>query len=248
MIKRQLWISTFLCATVPAVAQAGKCIVPNVPIQATFLATAAPDNAISNDDASKPYKDGVSGVTAFIHRCDGSRATNDATINLLNAQRKLTFQFPAAEAGSLYLGIAPPSFAGGAPFSSAAFVNVKNILGTSSTIFYTRVSFDISISNRSGYSLAFHPPDGSCPSDYPCVPDLGANTGPSDENYPKNTAWVKVTYTPAPAGQPGAQWIVDGTFLRPGETTYQRGTLYGKQHEGQYQMPFKLVITALSPL
>src|SRR5690349_6325273 len=120
-ITRCFWICPILAATLPSFAQGGKCTVQNISIQATFLATSAPANAIANDTPSQPYVDGTDGVTAVIHRCNG---TNDATINLQNARRKLAFQFPTPEAGSLYPGVAPPSFAGGTAFSTAAFINV----------------------------------------------------------------------------------------------------------------------------
>ena len=81
-------------------------------------------------------------------------------------------------------------------------------------------------------------------------------------NLPVETSWLRVHFMPAPnPSQPwlpsnAAQWLVDGEQPDTAPTgLYQRGTLNIKSksggdgaQEGQYAMPFKILITALAPI
>jgi hypothetical protein len=46
-----------------------------------------------------------------------------------------------------------------------------------------------------------------------------------------------------------AKWLVDGEQLDTPSGLYQRGTLHiNSEHQGQYAMPFQILITALGPI
>jgi hypothetical protein len=176
-------------------------------------------------------------------------------------------QFPAPIPGSIIVA-GPPSFAGGPAFQSQPFFNVRNVLNsghiTSSsppTDFYTRMVINgLAAPDGNSYGLRYHPDDGACPGDLPCAPDLDSPTI-ADMNLPVETSWLKVHYMPPPnPSQPWsssntAKWLVDGEQLETSSGLYQRGTLHIKthgggdgSHEGQYAMPFQILITALGPL
>ena len=249
--------------SVPALpAQPNKCT--DIPISYTFLSTSVATAAIWNDNPSKPYQNGVDGVAnTVIHRCSG---TYDATMELGRSKRSVWTQLPAPLAGSVIVA-GPPSFAGGAAFQTQPFFNVRNVLNSGSitstspaTDFYTRMVVNsFSAPDRNSYGLYFHPDDGACPGELPCAPDLDAPSYP-DMNLPVEASWVKVHFMPPPnPTQPWstsntAKWLLDGEMLDAASGSYQRGTLYliapggVRTHEGQYSMPFQILITALGPI
>jgi hypothetical protein len=251
-----------LLAQQSATAGSTKCADINVSF--TFLTTSVAPAAIWNDVAS-PYQNGVAGVgNTVIHRCYG---TNDATMALNRSQRSVWIQVPAPIPGSIIVA-GPPSFAGGAAFQTQPFFNVRNVLNsgaiTSSspaTDFYTRMVVNsFAAPDGNSYGLRFHPDDGVCPGDLPCAPDLDPPTI-ADMNLPVETSWLRVHYMPPPSpSQPWsssntAKWLVDGERLDTSSGLYQRGTIHIKtksggdgSHEGQYAMPFQILITALGPL
>jgi hypothetical protein len=187
---------------------------------------------------------------------------------LANSKRFVSIQFPKPIPGSI-IAAGPPSFAGGLAFQSQPFLNVRNVLNSGAitatspaTDFYTRmVVNDLNAPDGHSYGLRYHPDDGTCPNDLPCAPDLDAPTV-EDMNLPVETSWLRVHFMPAPyPSQPwspsnAAQWLVDGEQPDTAPTgLYQRGTLNIKSksggdgaQEGQYAMPFKILITALGPI
>lgn len=227
----------------------------DLPVSFAFLPTSPAAAAISNDIAGKAYQDGVDGISnTVIHRC----GTNDATMLLRNSRRSVLMQFPAPIPGSI-IAAGPPSFAGGAAFQSRAFFNVRNVLNSGAitstspaTDFYTRMVIQFPAPDGNSYGLYFHPDDGSCPGDLPCAPDLDAPSLPA-MNSPVEASWVKVHFMPA-TGTTNAKWLVDGEQFDTSSGSYERGTLFlhpnhgADTHEGQYAMPFQILITALGSL
>jgi hypothetical protein len=230
----------------------------DVPVSVTFTAPGAGTAAIENDNPAVAYVDGVDGVGAVIHfnlSCDGTR---DMTLDLGGSARTLRVQVPDPIPGST----SNPVPAG--TLTTQAFFNVRNILAKGITptpsVFYTKVTspFPGAGRNDPSYRLTMFPDNVTCPgggSPDPCAP-LG--DGPNeDRNSPGQTAWTKVTYTPASGGNPDT-WIIDGdlTTNEDGEPPLpiQRGTIYSVDkhgnltHRGQYSLPFRMVITALAPL
>lgn len=241
----------------------------NVPITVTF--TPFPGSAINND-ISQVYQEGVDGIgNTVIHYnndCNGSR---DATMSLpttgKKAKRKVSFQFPAAVPGSLIANGAP-SFAGGSAFLTPVFMNIRNITGNGfipqgvPSVYYTKMIFQFDAPDGGNYRLVFDPDQASeCPAGAICNTNL-ASPDPVSKNQPVQTAWVKVTYTPAPnPGQPYDatnnfdSWVVDGNLTsstNPSDPTIERGTLLGPvgsgNHYGQYSMPFQILIKAKAKL
>ena len=240
---------------------AAKNSCTDIPISITFLATTVAPAAISNDISGTPYQ-GLG--NEIIHKCYGS---NDATMVLAHSSRSVSIQFPAPIPGSIIVA-GPPSFAGGTAFQSQPFFNVRNVLNSGAIIatspatdFYTRmVVNDLNAPDGHSYGLRYHPDDGTCPLDLPCAPDLDAPTI-ADMNLPVETSWLRVHFMPAPnPSQPwspsnAAKWLVDGEQLDTPSGLYQRGTLHIKTksggdgaHQGQYAMPFQILITALGPI
>ena len=229
----------------------------DIPISFTFNAIASA--AILND-IQAPYQ-GLG--NEVIHKCSG---TNDATM-VLGSSRSVSIQFPEPIPGSIIVA-GPPSFAGGAAFQSQPFFNVRNVLNSGriiatspATDFYTRMVVNyLNAPDGHSYGLRYHPDDGACPGDLPCAPDLDAPTI-ADMNLPVETSWLRVHFMPAPnPSQPwsptnAAKWLVDGEQLDTASGLYQRGTLHIKtksgadgEHQGQYAMPFQILITALGPI
>ena len=234
----------------------------DIPISFTFLATTVAPAAISNDTSGTPYQ-GLSNTV--IHICSG---TNDATMVLAHSSRSVSIQFPEPIPGSIIVA-GPPSFAGGPAFQSQPFFNVRNVLNSGkitatspATDFYTRMVVNyLDAPDGHSYGLRYHPDDSACPLGIlPCAPDLDAPTI-ADMNQPVETSWLLVHFMPAPnPSQPwspsnAAKWLVDGEQLDTASGLYQRGTLHIKTksggdgaHQGQYAMPFQILITALGPI
>ncbi|MBI3667570.1 MAG: hypothetical protein HY236_15310 [Acidobacteria bacterium] len=237
----------------------GKGTCTDIPVSYTFLSTTVAPAAIWNDVPNKPYQNGVDGVAnAVIHRCFG---TNDATMVLAHSKRYVWIQVPTPIPGSIIVNPAP-SFAGGAPFQSQAFFNVRNILGSTDPYFYTSMASQFPAPDGHTHHLRLLPDPGACPLDLVCVPNIHGGILP-DSNLPVETSWVRVHYMPPPNPAQSwslsntAQWIVDGELA---DTVYpllyERGTLHiesskgggSETHEGQYSMPLQILITALGPI
>ena len=239
---------------------AAKCA--DIPISFTFVATTVTTAAISNDISGTPYQ-GLDNTV--IHKCYG---TNDATMVLAHSSRSVSIQFPEPIPGSIIMA-GPPSFAGGPTFQSQPFINVRNVLNSGAitatspaTEFYTRMVFnDLNAPDGHSYGLRYHPDDSFCPQgSWPCAPDLDA-PAVADMNQPVETSWLLAHFMPAPnPSQPwspsnAAKWLVDGEQLDTASGLYQRGTLNIKSksgadgaQQGQYAMPFQILITALGPI
>lgn len=237
----------------------------DVPIVVTFTAT-IPDAAITNDDPAKVYQPGISGTgvtNTEIHgygTCDG--ASHDATMYLVRDRktkvyRSVRMQFPAALDPGL---TGPVWFAGGNPFLTAADMrmNIRNLTGYPQvtpgqpSTYYTRMTLQFVHPGGSEiYRLVFNPHDFSCPG--LCVPVIHfIPDDPAVVNYPEETSWVKVTYTPG-TGTTKDKWEVEGAvtlFDHDGHPdtaaipTVRAKLLGADGHDyGQYSMPFKLLIT-----
>jgi hypothetical protein len=244
----------------PLNSAAAKNSCTDIPISFTFLATTVAPAAISNDISGTPYQ-GLG--NEVIHKCSG---TNDATM-VVGSSRSVSIQFPAPIPGSIIVA-GPPSFAGGTAFHSQPFFNVRNVLNSGAIIatspatdFYTRMVVNyLNAPDGHSYGLRYHPDDGTCPLDLPCAPDLDAPTI-ANMNLPVETSWLRVHFMPAPnpslpwSPSNAAKWLVDGEQLDTPSGLYQRGTLHiikaksgGDEHQGQYAMPFQILITALGPI
>jgi hypothetical protein len=244
-------------------AKPAACI--DVPLSMTFVPTTAAPAAIWNDLANSAYQNGVDGVSAVIHYNKDCNGTRDATLTLNGSRRTLWMQYPSALPGSIIVS-GPPSFAGGAPFSTQAHIAVHNILGRTvlapgvAATFYTKVGSMFSAPNGKNYRLRFMPDDFVCPEGATCVPNLENSTSnPPDTNQPVETAWAAIAYTPRDAAQPWSlantdRWVVDGEMTSAADPAYQRAALFLEgahftfTHQGQYSMPFKMLITALAAL
>jgi hypothetical protein len=236
----------------------------DVPLSMTFVATTAAPAAIWNDLANSAYQNGVDGVSSVIHYNKDCNGTRDATLGLYRSRRTLWMQYPSPVSGSIITS-GPPSFAGSAPFTTQAHIVVHNILGRTvltpgaAATFYTKVGSMFIGPDGNNYRLRFLPDDFACPEGATCVPNLEGNNGPADTNQPVETAWAAVTYTPRNPAQPWSlanadRWVVDGEQTSPSDPVYQRATLHLEgahftfTHQGQYSMPFKILITALAAL
>jgi hypothetical protein len=262
--SRRFAAVAFIAGTLPLWAQqaakSGPTKCTDIPISITFTATIVAPATIWNDNPTTPYVGGQQGVSnTVIHRCSG---TYDATMALSSSKRYVNMQL------SLPLAIpvaGPPSFAGGSAFLTQPFFNVRDVLlggaihsNSLAQSFYTRMGIDgIGAPDGNKYRFVDHPDDdGNCPGGLACATDYDP---PSllDMNSPVEASWVLVTFNPATSTS-SAYWIVDGETpdtLQSGGVSgaYQRGSLYilsksgsvGSQ-EGQYAMPFQIIITALS--
>ena len=256
-------VMTAIAALTVASAQtrsstAAKSQCHDIPISYTFLSTTVASAAIWNDDPTKPYENGKDGVgNALIHRCAG---TNDATLALARSKRSVWIRVPNPFPNSNIVN-PPPSFAGGAPFQSQAFFNVRNILGSTDPYFYTGMASQFPAPDGYTHHLRLLPDAGACPEDLVCIPDIHSGILP-DSNLPVETSWVRVHYMPPPnpslpwSLSNTAQWIVDGELVDSVyPASYERATVHkkgkggnGESHEGQYSMPLQILITALGPL
>jgi len=243
-------------ASAPALpAPPSKCT--DIPISYTFLSTTVAPAAIWNDVARAYTAPDVGNIA--IHRCSG---TYDATMAMARSKRYVWMQVPAPIPGSIIVA-GPPSFAGGVAFLTQPFFNVRNVLmsgsitsTSSATDFYTHLAVN-SFSGPDGNSYLFDFFPDVCPGDLPCATDMDQR---SDlyMNSPVEASWVKVHFMPPPnPTQPWslsntAKWLVDGETPDAPSGSYQRGTLYnlGRSggHQGQYSMPFQILITALGPI
>jgi hypothetical protein len=236
----------------------------DVPLSMTFVATTAAAAAIWNDVPTAAYQNGVDGVSSVIHYNKDCNGTRDATLTLYRSRRTLWMQYPNPLPESTIVS-GPPAFAGGAAFTTQAHINVYNILGRGSALspgiaatFYTKVGSGFSGPDGKNYRLRFMPDDFTCPQGAICVPTQDHTDAP-DSNQPVETAWAAVTYTPRNPAQPWSlgnadSWVVDGELTSPSDPVYQRATLLHEgahftfTHQGQFSMPFKILITALAAL
>jgi hypothetical protein len=245
-----------------AAAKPGSCT--DVPLSMTFVATTAVPAAFWNDLANSAYQNGVDGVSSVIHYNSDCNGTRDATLTLNRSRRTLWMQYPPAVPGSIIVS-GPVPFAGGAAFATQAHIVVHNILGRTvlapgiAATFYTKVGSMFPGPDGKNYRLHFLPDDFACPQGAICVPNLEGNNGPPDTNQPVEAAWTAVTYTPRDRTQPWSlanadRWVVDGEMTSASDPVFQRATLllegahFTYTHEGQYSMPFKILITALAAL
>src|SRR5262249_46382615 len=205
----------------------------NVPVSVSFVATdIAPAAAITNDDPTRAYKDGVDGLSAIIFFNLDCNGTRDMVIDLSGSTRTLNVNIPSPIPGSLIqTGPVTPGV-----LTTKARINVRNILAYPTSpapaLFYTTMAVNPFSGPAKGsptYRLYFTPDSGTCPAGSICATP---HVDPvALANSPVETAWVKVNYTPRDVTQPWSptntdSWVVDGelTTNEPGpDYPIQRG-------------------------
>src|SRR5215471_555289 len=170
-----LTLATTLVLGVLGTASAGKpgpCT--NVPVSVSFVATdIAPAAAITNDDPTRAYKDGVDGVSAIIFFNSDCNGTRDMVIDLSGSTRTLNVNIPSPIPGSLIQGGPAPA----GVLTTKARINVRDILAhpisPTPTVFYTTVAgnpFPGPTKQSPTYHLLFTPDFGTCPAgSIPCT-------------------------------------------------------------------------------
>jgi hypothetical protein len=239
----------------------------DVPIAVSFVTF--PGSAINND-IGQVYQGGVDGLdNTVIHYNRDCFGSHDATMLMPSpgkkvvVKRKVSFQFPSPVPGSIIAG-GPPAFAGGSAFLTPVWMNIRNLTGFglipqgAATVYYTRMIFQFDAPDGGNYRLVFDPDSAAeCPAGETCNLNFGG-PDPASKNQPVQTAWVKVTHTPAPnptapwSTSNADKWVVDGNLTsstNPSDPTVERGALLRDGiHYGQYSLPFQIQITALAKL
>lgn len=210
----------------------------------------ANDSVLSGDSKGAIYQDRVDGVyNTVIHLCGGTPPTYDATMGLINSKRSIKFAFPAAVDGSAENP--PPAWVPGT-ITAKPFMNIRNIL-------WGRQHTQLTFTTGMGFSYFKGPGDNS---DYrlqflPPVTD--AEPGDPTANTPYEAASVTVQDIPGtcrinPTNGTLDSWIVtvnrsaDSGFSAPAPFlgTLRRDTNNGPLQVGQYDMPFRLRLEALT--
>ena len=174
--------------------------------------------------------------------------SNDAVINLLNSNRKLNFDF----SGSVSVSQAEAWMNSGNPVPLPIHMNIHK-LGTIRSVDSPVTTFmtgQIDGPDHKTYRLRMTPEDV----------DTGLTPSPADVNDPNMTSPVSVSFyagtgcTPSPScTNPYGKWEVVGRNPAGEENEYvQIGTVYKVkntwQKVGQFQLPFKVTITAQAAL
>ena len=229
----------------PGAKAAAKC--QDIPARVTLYNNAVIDPSTGATTASAMKSDGGGEyTTAAITVCSG---TNDAVTT--SGTRRFTYAFPTPIPGSVIE--ATPSWVPGT-YAVSGSINIRNILYNkgSNLAFATMAGSTFSLSgDRASYRLGFK---GSSP-DLPNAPNLHdpGDTPGDNTPFPSSPVVVYPTY-PLPCS-PGSmpRWLVRATGPNSPGTTLQVGTLHkegsGKNvsgvHEGQYSMPFEMLIEAM---
>jgi hypothetical protein len=178
-----------------------------------------------------------------------SCGSNDAVINLLGSNRRLNFDF----SGSVSLSQEEAWMNSGSPVPLPIHMNIHK-LGTIRSIATPVTTFmtgQIGGPDRKTYRLRMTPEEV----------DTGLTPSPADVNDPYLTSPVSVSFYAAGTGcQPGSSctnpygmWEVVGRNLAgEGNQYVQIGTVYKIRNTwekvGQFQLPFKVTITAQASL
>jgi hypothetical protein len=224
----------------------------DIPISMTFLDAISAPEAIWNDDPFVPYQNGVDGMDIVIN-CSSRDAT---LIFASSSSRRAWVQLPEPIPDSI-IEQGPPSFAGGQAFLGKIFLNIRNLTGRNSGIkipgpaaaYYTKAAYQFDGPDGVHYRLGFMPGDSACPAGEICVPNIHGNPFPESVNLPQQSGWVKVSYMPQPDQRD--EFLVEGEFTYESDTQIQRAGLFVDGswiHMGQYSMPFKVLVKALSPI
>ena len=210
----------------------------NVPV--TWVFANEVDDKITSDSFLPSLYDGT------LFAC----GSNDAVINLLNSNRRLNFDFSSAVSGSQEAWMNS-----GTPVSLPIHMNLHKLgairsadsITTPATTFMTG---QIDGPDHRTYRLRMTPEDV----------DTGLTPSPADVNDPYMTSPVSVSFYSGTGCQPGpsctnpyGKWVVVGRNAAGSENQYiQIGTLYKVkntwQKVGQFQLPFKVTITAQASL
>lgn len=230
----------------PLGAAPSKC--QDIPLRVTVFNNAVTDpttgastpSAIRSDGGGEYVNNGTS-----IKVCSG---TNDAVVNLGGTKRTFTFVFGNPISGSVIQAV--PGWVPGV-YAATGWLNVRNIT-YSKEPFATHVGSTFTVSvDRATYRLGFK---GTSP-DVPNAPNLDDPNRTQADNtpFPSSPAMVYPTYPTVCGSGSMPRWLVRGTSPNFPDTQLQVGTLHkvaskpqGEEvHEGQYSMPFEMLIEAL---
>jgi hypothetical protein len=231
-------------AAQPAVA-ATKC--QDIPVRVTLYNNAVTDASTGATTPSALRSDGGGEyTTASIKVCSG---TND--IVTTSSRRTFTFAFPTPIPGSVIE--TTPTWVPGT-YAISGSINIRNILFNkgSNDAFATMASSMFTLSgDRTAHTLGFK---GSSP-DLPNAPNLTLpDETPGDNTpFPSSPVVVYPTYPLQCGAGSMPRWLVRATSPNSPGTTVQVGTLHkegnGRNgadvHEGQYSMPFEMLIEAM---
>ena len=229
-------------------APAAKC--QDIPLRVTLYTNAVVNPSTGATTPAAITSDGGGEYTsANIMVCAG---TYDAVTNLSGTKRTFTFSFPSPLTGSVVEAV-PTWVPGSLPV--AGWINIRNILFNkgSNQPFATMAgsTFNV-IGDRTTYRLGFK---GYIPG-MPNAPNIHGDPDTIQaDNTPFTTSPVIVYPTYPVSCGTGAMptWLVRGTSPNPPGTEIQVGTLHknpstprdSEVHEGQYSMPFEMLIEAL---
>jgi len=219
----------------------------DIPVRVTIYNNAVIDastgatipSAIQSDGGGE-YINGSSG-SALIKICDG---TNDAVLNVSSSRRTFTYNFPAPIAGSIVE--AQPAWVPG-QYKLSGWINVRNIT-FSKAPFTTHMGSTFTGPDRATYRLGWDPFVVD-------APDLhSGDTSAQLDNSPNSTspAVVFPTYPTLCGTGNMPTWLVRGTTSND-LSILEVATLHRmttgphttQTHEGQYTLPFELLIEAM---
>jgi hypothetical protein len=224
---------------------AAKC--QDIPVRVTLYNNAVTDPSTGATTPSALRSDGGGEyTTASIKVCSG---TTDVVIT--TGKRTFTFTFPAPIAGSVIEST--PSWVPGT-YAVSGSIGVRNILYNrgSNSPFATMAGSMFSVpGDRATYRLGFK---GSSP-DLPNASNLEdpGHTPADNTPLPSSPVVVYPTYPLACGAGNMPRWLVRATSPNSPGTTMEVGTLYkpgpgqnaSDVHEGQYTMPFEMLIEAM---
>ena len=245
-------VVSFACVvglvTVVHPASAAKC--QDIPLRVTLYTNVVVDPSTGTTTPAAITSDGGGEYTsANIMVCAG---TYDAVTNLSGTKRTFTFSFPSPLTGSVVEAV-PTWVPGSLPV--AGWINIRNILFNkgSNQPFATMAgsTFNV-IGDRTTYRLGFK---GYIPG-MPNAPNIHGDPDTIQADNTPFTSSPVIVYPTYPGScGTGAMptWLVRGTSPNAPGTEVAVGTLHKRPsssresevHEGQYSMPFEMLIEAL---
>jgi hypothetical protein len=234
--------------TVVHSASAAKC--QDIPLRVTLYTNAVVNPSTGATTPAAIRSDGGGEYTsATIMVCAG---TNDAVTNLAATKRTFTFSFPSPISGSVVEAV--PTWAPGS-LPVAGWINIRNILFNkgSNQPFATMAGSTFNfIGDRTTYRLGFK---GYIPG-MPNAPNIHGDPDTIQADNTPFTSSPVIVYPTYPGScGTGAMptWLVRGTSPNAPGTEVAVGTLHKRPsssresevHEGQYSMPFEMLIEAL---
>lgn len=232
-------------------AAAAKC--QDIPVRVTIFSQALIESTNTwvpsaiLPDAGGSYVDG-STVSAAIKICSG---THDMVMMPGTSTRTFNVAFPSPIAGSTIASV--PSWVPGtyATTGGEHWINIRNLL-YSQQPFATMAGAHFSIpGDKATYRLGFKGQSASLPN----APNLDDPNNTPGDNVPFNSSPVVVypNYPATCATGSMPTWLVRATSANSPDLQLEVGTLHKaassprspEVHEGQYSMPFEMLIEAL---